>query len=664
MNDAASHSPYRPEIDGLRAISILAVVLHHFHVPMFGGGFVGVDVFFVISGYLITRIVVAEIEDGTFSFVRFYERRARRLLPTLTVVLAAVFLAALAIMTPQDMQEVSKSIVYALAFVANLYFAEQGGYFSPSLDAAPLLHTWSLAVEEQFYLAWPILCLLIHRVAPRRMLAAALALLGVSFAVSVVILAREPVAAFYYPHTRFWELLAGCVLALAVPAPRRAVTASVAGLLGLALIAISVVTYDDVMPFPGAAALVPVLGAALVIWSGGAATHGLAARALSWRPLVFVGLVSYAWYLWHWPLLVLYRYGAEREPTALEAGLLIAASFALAVLSWRYLEQPVRRGLWWKPRPFAVKTAAAAVAGLAIMAGAGYASQGFIAHYPAPMRDLTRKALTVRAKDRPCPRPSAERIAAGELCTVWDGGPAALAILLWGDSHASVLRPVLRDLAEATGTTVAFVGMPACPPLIGVGRNRHALAAADLCADLNEAVAKRLRSGGFRDVILAARWNYYATGAAGRHAAAEQHYLRDRETRAASLAENQAVLARNLAPTVAAITASGARAWLVMEAPFAGYDVPNRIARAMRRGDEPQTLETLESRTQSRRAAVMRTLVVDLPLRLIDPAEVLCDASRCRAAVKARPLYFDDNHLSVDGALTLAPLFAPVFARE
>lgn len=662
MSSDATHRHYRPDIDGLRAVAIIAVVLHHFNVPLFEGGFVGVDVFFVISGYLITQIILAGLGDGSFTFARFYERRARRLLPTLSVVLVATFLAAFVVMTPQDLEELSKSMAYTLLFAANLYFADQGGYFSPALEAAPLLHTWSLAVEEQFYLLWPAVLLLAARFGRGVVRAATLLLLVASFAASVAVLGEKPIAAFFYPHTRVWELLVGCMLAIGVPqgGPR---LRAVAGVGGLAMILLSVGIYDARTPFPGAAALVPVLGAALIVWSGaGGPALAPVSRLLAVRPMVFVGLVSYAWYLWHWPMLVLYRYAVERDVTSLETTALIAASFALAVASWRYLEQPVRHGLWWKPRRFALGSGAAVAAVLLATAGAGYASHGFIRRHPEAVQDLARAKL-MRTDDEPsCPRATARDIADGRVCTIWSAGDAQRTILLWGDSHASVLRNLLRDLAQRADANVVLVTTPACPPLIGVGRYR-AKAGHEACADMNNAVAKLLQRRTFSDVVLAARWNYYALGARGEGPPnGELHYIRDAMSGEASLEENRATLARNLTPTVAAVRASGARPWLVMEVPYVGYDVPNRLARSLIRGERDEAFYGVASVEEAKRAAFMQRLATGLPAKIIEPAKRLCAGERCLAAEGARALYFDDNHLSLAGAAYLEPLFAEVFA--
>jgi peptidoglycan/LPS O-acetylase OafA/YrhL len=660
MTVADAPARYRPDIDGLRALSIVAVVLHHFDLPFFGGGFVGVDVFFVISGYLITSIVLADIRNGSFSFARFYERRARRLLPTLSIVLLTTFLVAVVVLTPQDVQVFSRSMFYALIFAANLFFAEQGGYFSASLENAPLLHTWSLAVEEQFYIVWPIILLTLARAAPRLTLPITALLLALSFGAALMLGDSHGSGAFFYPHTRAWELLVGCSLALGLPRMRRGL-AGASGVLGLGLILFAIFAYDDQTIFPGWATLAPVLGAALVIWSGmDSATR--VSQALGKRPFVFVGLVSYAWYLWHWPLLVLYRYKVERALDLSETCGLILLSFALAVASWRFLEQPVRHGTFWRRRPVAVGAASAAVAILIGLAASGHATEGFIGRYPAAMQELTRKRLASRAEDKACPRQTAEALAEGRLCRVWDAGAAAPSLLLWGDSHASVMRPLFRDMAQATNVSVTYVGTAACPPLIGVGRNRGT--ENETCKKLNAAVARLLEQGEFRDVVLVARWNYYVLGDDTGAIADSSHFLRDAQTGEASLDENRSVMERSLPRTVAAIAASGARAWIVMEPPYVGYDVPNRMARAVMRGEQPDRLFAIDASENNRRSQFIRKAIAGLPVSIIDPASAMCEGTHCLAAAGGKPLYFDDNHLSVYGTERLERLFGAVLARD
>ncbi|HEY6579235.1 MAG TPA: acyltransferase, partial [Rhizomicrobium sp.] len=328
---------YRPEIDGLRALAILPVVLFHYGAPGFRGGFVGVDVFFVISGYLITSLIQGEMEDGAFSLARFYERRVRRIFPALFAMLAVVSAAALIWFFPVDLVRYAQSLFATAVFGANFEFWREAGYFDAVANQKPLLHLWSIAVEEQFYLLFPALLLALRRVSPRARRAAIGGVLVVSFALGAWGVAAAPVATFYLLPARAWELMLGALLALgAFRAPKSRIAAETLALAGLALIAASVFAFTSQTPFPGPAALAPCLGAALVILAA-RPENSFAGKLLATRPLVFTGLISYSLYLWHWPVFVFATYIGFREPSGAESALLIALSFALAVISWRYV---------------------------------------------------------------------------------------------------------------------------------------------------------------------------------------------------------------------------------------------------------------------------------------------------------------------------------------
>jgi peptidoglycan/LPS O-acetylase OafA/YrhL len=641
---------YRADIDGLRALAIISVVFWHYGVPGFKGGFVGVDVFFVISGFLITRIVVDQIRDGTFTFARFFERRARRLLPTLTVVLAATLAAGMLLMTPQDFAELCKSALYALVFAANFYFADQGGYFGSTLELAPLVHLWSLAVEEQFYIVWPLVCALALRFSPRPLFVAAVLLLVASFVTNLSLVASQPQITFFHPYTRIWEPLAGCLIALS--APRASPLNAVVGPVGLLLIVAAVVGLDDATPYPGAAALMPVLGSALVIWSG-ISQPSLVGRILSLRPLVFVGLVSYAWYLWHWPAVVFFRYHTERDPTGLEVIALVVISFTLAALSWRFIEQPVRRATWWPRRSRLVAAAGTAVLSLGAFAGIAYTSDGLITRYPTAIQEMARKRV---------PDASGCPVSSDPICRLHASSTdGARNVLLWGDSHASILRDLFRDLGQAHDASIAIAAAGGCPPLIGAGRS-GASRWRDKCKDRNDTVGARLMTDRYSDVVLVARWDYYAVGNQPVSGISRKlHYLRDADSPSSSLEENRAVLTRALKRTVDAIVATGARPWIVLEVPYAGFDVPNRAARTIMAKGGVQTLLGLSASELQARGDFMRTLASRLPVRVIDPAEALSDGEHGVALADGRPLYFDDNHLSVYGVDRVRPLFEPIF---
>jgi peptidoglycan/LPS O-acetylase OafA/YrhL len=342
-SDGESRPRYRPDVDGLRAIAILSVVLYHVHLPGFGGGFVGVDIFFVISGFLIGGIVFRDVDAGRYSFVTFYARRARRILPALLGMSLVVSLLALAILESDQLRAFAESDAAALLGSSNGYYWVRAHYFDLDWRLEPLVMTWSLGVEEQFYLFLPPLMLLLHRLSPRA-IAPAVALLSVlSLALSVQLVKSQPSAAFYLLPGRAWELGVGVLVALwqerGWTLPGRAVADPIS-LAALVAIVAAIALFDDKTGFPGVAALLPVGGTAVLIVT---APSWLNRSILATRPMRFIGLVSYSWYLWHWPPLVLARHALGREPKPVEYAVLVLASFAVACVSWRFIETPFRR---------------------------------------------------------------------------------------------------------------------------------------------------------------------------------------------------------------------------------------------------------------------------------------------------------------------------------
>jgi peptidoglycan/LPS O-acetylase OafA/YrhL len=347
---------YRADIDGLRAVAVLSVLAFHIGFSRFQGGFVGVDVFFVISGYLISSIIFAEINTSRFTITAFYERRIRRIFPALFATLAVSSVFAALYLLPSELVDYAKSMIAATGSASNLYFWAHSGYFDAP-TSKPLLHTWSLAVEEQFYLSFPLFLLLVRLFLPKRLRASIAALFIISLVTSCIVVLRNPDTAFYMPYTRAWELLLGTLLSIGIlPRLRSVWQRNVATLAGMAMIMWSVLFYSRDTLFPGLSALLPCVGSAVIIWAG--ETGGsVVGSILSWRPVVFV-LISYSLYLWHWPIIVLRKTGvlvglggielaghtallsAHRFDMFVE----IVISFALAVLSWKFVECPFRSG--------------------------------------------------------------------------------------------------------------------------------------------------------------------------------------------------------------------------------------------------------------------------------------------------------------------------------
>lgn len=493
---------YRRDIDGLRAIAVALVVLFHFGLPV-PGGFVGVDAFFVISGYLITGIVIREIEAGSFSLLSFYDRRIRRIFPALFAVVVATLIVGAFILLPGDYKVTGRSALWSSLSLANFFFYGNTGYFDPGAETMPLLHIWSLAVEEQFYILWPALLVLLARTFHSKrwpLVYACLAVLTASFACSIYLLQSNPKAAFFLPQSRAWELAVGAALAL-LPAnvwTRLAPAAQPAGLTGLGLLLIGALLLTERAPFPGINALFPVLGAALIIapWS----RPTLVQRALAAAPLVFVGKISYSLYLWHWPVLVFWKhYTGGEGPSPLELTALFAVALALSYASWRWIEQPFRGRSRFSE--FIVIPSGVAVASLcALLSWQVALRDGFPARLPAQLQPLASKETMWKY---PCAGTVSQGPAKG-LCTVgvgWDR--AATHGILWGESHAEHLLPLVHLAALQANTSIAL--MRECPPIIrrgGVQRRGDTPRYSENCARRNAATEVMLRASPDITVVL------------------------------------------------------------------------------------------------------------------------------------------------------------------
>ncbi|MBI1945860.1 MAG: acyltransferase [Deltaproteobacteria bacterium] len=488
---------YRADIDGLRAVAVLSVLLYHAHVVGAGGGFVGVDVFFVISGFLITGIVSGEIERGRFSVARFYQRRVLRIFPALFAVVAATTIVGAVVLLPAAFRDFGQSIVATTAFSSNILFWRESGYFEGAAHTKPLLHTWSLSVEEQFYLLLPPALLAIKRFASGRYLPWLLVVAAASLALAVDGVQRQPTVAFYLVPHRAWELLLGSLLAVGA---RRAISSegvrTTLAAAGLCMILGSVVGYDDATPFPGVAAIPPCLGAALIIATR-RDTATVIHRSLQWRPLVVVGEISYSLYLWHWPIIVFVR-GYRSQLGTADQVLIIVGSLALAYLSWRFVEQPFRSE---KARARLRSTfvgaacvmTVAVVGGLVIHVTAGVPQRfGISATELTSMEELgERSRSTVRRY-----KCFDEVANFAERCLK----PKANALLL-GDSHADHLLPGLaRAFPEVNFIAISAGG---CRPLLGVVTRANA----PDCERLNrQRFAEILGHHRFDAILLSAAW--------------------------------------------------------------------------------------------------------------------------------------------------------------
>lgn len=623
---------YRPEIDGLRAVAVVSVVLFHAGLPVFAGGFVGVDIFFVISGYLITGIIMAEVAEGRFSILRFYERRIRRIMPALMLVLLACLPFAWAWMRSDQLTDFSRSLVAVVFFASNILFWRDSGYFDTDTAEKPLLHTWSLAVEEQFYLFFPLIVLVLWRLAPRRLFPLTVAGLLVSLALSEWASRAMPDANFYLLPTRAWELLAGSLCAIWLAKGPRRGNAPLA-LAGLVLITVPVFLYDETTRFPGLSAVPVVLGTALIVLFAREETG--AARLLALRPMVGIGLISYSAYLWHQPLFAFARIRSIGEPAPAIMAALVIASFVLAWASWRWVEMPFRRGsaslLPRRPGLFgAAALASVAVLGIGL---AGYLSQGF----PDRMKLSPLKeryfATAAHSPKRDCHQRSGV-FDPDKVCEFLDQ-PAKIAVL--GNSHAVELAYALAQELQVRGLGgVKQLSFSGCPPVYETGNFSSP------CARwVQDVLAYIAADPTVTQVVV----SYRITSALRTNGGEE----------AQRVAEALRRILADLGRTKKVI--------YVMQAP----ELPAPIAKIIQFApDKAATLPgpTMAAWTERRRGFDELVLPWIGQYGFLNTPRLFCDAQSCVAGRDGVSYYFDDDHMSVEGARLVARALLPLLEQE
>jgi peptidoglycan/LPS O-acetylase OafA/YrhL len=616
---------------------VLAVVLYHADLFQMQAGFVGVDIFFVISGFLISRIIVQDFAAGRFSLLGFYERRVRRILPSLTLMAGTVLAVAWYVLMPHDYARLARSTVATALFASNVFFWHQQGYFAPAAAEQPLLHTWSLGIEEQFYILFPVLVWSVQRFAPRAlfMIIAVLALTSFGLAAAGAFL--KPSATFYLLPTRAWELFAGSLLALRLPARPSVASARWAlSLLALALLLGPIWLYPPWIAFPGLAAVPPVVGAVLVIWLGG---DGPAGRLLATQPMRFVGRISYAFYLWHFPLFALASY-VHSSATSTAAHLsAVAAAFALAVLSTFLVEEPIRRG--GQPRRFAVVFRGALASLLLATSGAVLASETVARAIYGPRAEgwSSMRSGSLSANSGLCMSFQGTRSDDPQCAIGMSDRPPSFA--LWGDSHAQAAHALFDGAARTSAVGGLLVGGYGCAPF-GAPAN-------PTCATINENVLANLQAfTSIRTVVLVAYWALYMEG---------------------SRLHDETVVGRRGGGEVAALhalirrlEASGQSVVVVGPLPESAVDVP-RLAYLRFRGligAEASQASLVAMQRLARVRTRLGQAVWRTQARVVWPTDFLCDNGICPLERAGAPMLDDDNHLSRNGAQILEGLAGEV----
>lgn len=630
---------YRPDIDGLRAIAVLPVILFHFNIAAFSGGFVGVDIFFVISGFLITSILAKNCRADRFSLLDFYARRVKRIFPVLFVVVLTTLAAGYFLLAPGDYQDTGESAVFTVTFLSNVFFWLNTGYFDASAETMPLLHTWSLGVEEQFYIIWPLMIFGLWKLTSLKGHVFWAVFIGVSlasFVACIVVTAHDPEQAFYLPWFRAWQFAMGAAIGF-LPAVNRGKHA--ASLTGIALIAYAIFGFDDSTAFPGYAALVPTLGATLVIAAGPTA---LMNRVLGTFPFIWVGLISYSLYLWHWPVTVLYRHYSGGPLSPKEIAALGAVMTVLSVLSYFAIERPFRRIPFSAPRM--VLSGVAGGVAVAMIALVVVQNSGFPSRLPDEMKKIA--SLDVMWEWE-CPQLVKMEIDGKQQNACVFGAPwdtAKQRAVLWGDSHAQHFAPVMDQVGRRIDMSIVL--RPGCAAFFVPGifrqlRNRPTYS--EECWQRNADAIEWINKHPEIDHVFAANaWAGYAP-ALYEHPA--QSAL---ETTYDVGAELQA---EGLSKTIRGITQSKSII-LIGDVPRPFFQVPPCVIRneggLLRSPCSANTrtipISTLEERQFPTYRALARVAESFENVRFFNPSSGLCDKNGCPLFEGDELIYRDNNH--------------------
>ena len=612
---------YRPDVDGLRAVAVSSVIAFHFSKTALPGGYLGVDMFFVLSGFLITTIIHQDMQAGRFTIAKFYERRVRRIMPALVLILLCSTLVAGAFLLPADLIGYGKSLLATLAFVANIYFWRDANYFSRAAEEKPLLHLWSLGVEEQFYVLFPLLLVVLKRYWPSGLLSCVAVGTVLSFAANVLAIAFDgAVPGFFLLPTRAWELGAGATLAL-MPAglvvQRR--TAMVIAVVSTGLVAGGLILTAN--PYASIPVALPVVaGTVLLIWAG--RFDNPVSRLLAARPIVFLGLISYSLYLWHWPIIVFVRYYLVRDLTIIECTIAVAAMLACAVLSWRFVERPFRNRDM-PIRRVAIASGAATTA-LAAAGMAAYLTQGL----PGRLRNEAAVINSAVGTNYRCPVTNYLVFGSSRACilNLPKRNPAEAEFALFGNSHAQMYAPLIEEIAREKGTRGLLVPMNGCLPTVTVNLTTGCAAAAQL--NLKEI----LDLPALKTVILAMTWRH--------------DDLVQANGQVVSAKPDEALIA-SLDDLISRIENSGRSAVLIGPIEYPGWDIASVVSREIAFG-WPASRRSFETSAMfmQRYGAAIRHFEARLGGKFLRPDKVLCDAERCAFITEGRSLFADSNHLA------------------
>jgi peptidoglycan/LPS O-acetylase OafA/YrhL len=675
---------YRSEIDGLRALAIIPVILFHANISGFGGGFVGVDIFFVISGYLITSIILREIKEGSFSLMKFWERRVRRIVPVMFFIASAVLAGAYFILLfPVDFVDFGQSLVAQSLFLANIFFMRKSSYFAGPSESMPLLHTWSLSVEEQFYIGFPILIFLIWLVGKKmygKMLVSVLILLtALSFLYNVYLTELLPGGAFSVPYishvwgaatngnaaffflpARAWELLLGAIIATGILAIHKKWIAEIITGIGFVAIVCAVVLFNDATPFPGWAALIPTLGSALIILGN---THVSTAtgKFLSFPVLVWIGLISFSLYLWHWPVIVFSKTLLDGEVQEY-AFIIIPLIFMVSWFTFTFIETPFRKKSIC-PKPWQMflfgflAIVSLVTAGLMINHFKGFPQRASEASHA-----IALAAVDVNPREYECFRKNYREVFnEGEPCILGDQtNIEVIDFVLWGDSHSDSAMPVVDALAFENGQTGAYFGSGGCGPVIW----KYDVTKDEKCKLIKEQAISFIKEHNVKKVLLIASWESDLgailansdSGIMGNDTHQDTQEDSDGETFSEALSE-----------TVRMISSDSNEIYIMKKVPvFNDYDVRKEFNRVARTNHPPEPIvQTLQEHYQANAEenTAIDTLASSGAVIVLDPVPIFCPNNICSIVIDGKIVYKNGGHLNTTGAMLLRPVLADFFTN-
>ena len=623
---------YRREIDGLRALAIIPVILFHAGFTMFSGGYVGVDVFFVISGYLITSIIISDMQAGTFSLINFYERRARRILPALFVVMFVCLPFAWCWLFPNDMKDFSNSIRYVSVFLSNIFFYKSSGYFDTVAALKPLLHTWSLAVEEQYYLLFPILILTLWRYARKLIPYALIVFAVISLIYMQYIVGVNPNAAFFLLPSRLWELMIGSILAyISIYIDVSLKGSQSASLVGLILILYAVFFFNNNTPFSSLYTLIPTIGAALII--AFATPNTFAGKLLGSRLFVGVGLISYSTYLWHQPVLAFARHRSIDEPTTIVLVMLIGMTLVLAYFSWRFVETPFRDKVAFS-RNTVFKFAACGIALFITFSLAGRFTQGYFFRNKLSdsFNDADYRLRVNVGLNSDC----VNGFTLSGKCRTNESPE----VLVWGDSYAMHLMQGF--LTSKPDIKIIQMTKSVCGPILGIApiSKEHPKLWGESCIKNNDEVFDWVKAHkSLKYVVLASPFGQYVNPNS-------KILFRDGTT---ALGEDVAFdYFRN---TLIQLKENGIKPIIFSPPPFNGKDIGNCIVKTKKFSQPIDRCNFYLNQSDERQASVIKLLKkIDLEYKVIWLSDGICFNGKCEAIIHDSFIYRDSGHLSYEGS--------------